>query len=301
MLSVQNLGFKYSGAAQPSLVDISFAVKPGDIVGLLGPNGAGKTTLISQLANILPIQQGSITVDGLSLVDSRRKNPARIAIAPQDYAFYHTLTVKENLNCFGAIYSSVDLPQRVERALVFTQLERYSNQQACILSGGLKRRLNLAIAMLAKPDYILLDEPTVGVDPQSRAFLLDSVQQLAKEGLGVVYTSHYMEEVEAIAKRIVIIDHGKILIQGGLSELLAQGRKQLNFLQSGLSDVQVNSTLTPFGELQTPQQLLLYAESNPITVLVALAEAGAQIQQVEFGRFNLEQLFMQLTHRSLRD
>lgn len=207
----------------------------------------------------------------------------------------------ENLCCFGAILSRKGLSQRVEHALAFTQLEAFSKQQAQTLSGGLKRRLNLAIATLSNPEYLLLDEPTVGVDPQSRAFILEAVKQLATEGVGILYTSHYMEEVEAIAQRVVIIDHGKTLRQGTLDELLAQGQALLSFAQTGLDDDAVTQVLTPFGQLQNYRQLLLNHKATPSQALYALEQAGAQISHAEFGRFNLEQLFMQLTHRSLRD
>jgi ABC-2 type transport system ATP-binding protein len=301
MLSLRELHFRYLHAQQAALAGVSFDLNRGEIVGLLGPNGAGKTTLISHLAGILPIQQGHISVDGESLQQSRSRNPSRIAIAPQEYAFYPTLTVQENLRCFGAISSTKNLAARIERALAFAQLDNFRQQQARTLSGGLKRRLNLAIATLSDPDYILLDEPTVGVDPQSRSFLLDAVRQLATQGTGIIYTSHYMEEVEAMANRVVIIDHGKVLRQGTLDELLSQGQPVLKFLQNGLSDDKVQTALQAFGKFQSANQLLLNPGSTPSQALAALEQAGAQITNAEFGRFNLEQLFMQLTQRSLRD
>jgi ABC-2 type transport system ATP-binding protein len=301
MLSLRELHFRYPHAQKAALAGVSFDLNRGEVVGLLGPNGAGKTTLISHLAGILPIQQGQISVDGETLQQSRSNNPSRIAIAPQEYAFYPTLTVQENLRCFGAISSTKDLSARIERALAFAQLDSFRHQQARTLSGGLKRRLNLAIATLADPDYILLDEPTVGVDPQSRSFLLDAVRQLTAQGTGIIYTSHYMEEVEALADRVVIIDHGKVLRQGTLDELLAQGQPILKFLQNQLSDDNVRITLRPYGTLQSPHQLLLGPGCTPSQALSALEKAGAHITSAEFGRFNLEQLFMQLTQRSLRD
>lgn len=301
MLSLSDVHFKYRNAPSAALAGVSFDVHRGEIVGLLGPNGAGKTTLISHLAGILPIQRGQISVAGNPLRQSRRENPSRIAVAPQEYAFYPTLTVLENLRCFGSMGSTENLQYRVERALAFAQLERFSRQHAQTLSGGLKRRLNLAIATLSDPEYMLLDEPTVGVDPQSRSFLLDAVRHLAKSGVGVIYTSHYMEEVEALADRVVIIDQGIVLRQGGLDDLLAQGQAVLKFWQNGLSNEAVQDTLRPYGEMQGPQQLLLHPDHTPSQALRTLELAGAQLIHAEFGRFNLEQLFMQLTHRSLRD
>ena len=222
---------------------------------MLGPNGAGKTTLISHVSGLLDIQDGSINIDGVSLKTARQKDPTRIAIAPQEYAFYPILTVQENLDCFAAVsgLASKSHKQRVKDCIALTQLESHKNIRAEHLSGGLKRRLNLAIALLPQPDYLLLDEPTVGVDPQSRAFLLETVRGLAQQNVGIIYTTHYMEEVEALADTVVIIDHGKVLAQGTLTELLQRD------------------------------------------------EAVIQKPRVETDGRNLEQLFMSLTHRTLRD
>ncbi len=305
MLNVSDVHFTYPNATQAALAGVSFELQQGEIIGLLGPNGAGKTTLISHLAGLLPLQRGSISINDIPLTQSKQQNPTRIAIAPQEYAFYPTLSVLENLQCFAALQRQFKAPQqraRIARALAFTQLESFRSQLAKNLSGGLKRRLNLAIATLADPQFLLLDEPTVGVDPQSRAFLLTAVQQLAAEGVGIIYTSHYMEEVEAISKRVVIIDHGKVLRQGYLDELLAQGQAILQFVQTGLSAIELQQVMRPFGELDSAlQSLTLNDVSTPSQALRALEVAGAKISHAEFGRFNLEQLFMQLTHRSLRD
>ena len=322
MLTLSGIHTRYPHAIGFALEDVTFDVDRGEVLGLLGPNGAGKTTLISHLAGILPLQQGSISVDGQSLQQSRKTHPARIAVAPQEYAFFPTLTVRENLQCFGAMghgaASSSDpfssrITSRIKRALSFAQLESFSGQRANTLSGGLKRRLNLAIASMSDPDYLLLDEPTVGVDPQSRAFLLDAVRQLASDGMGVIYTSHYMEEVEALAQRVVIIDHGKVLCQGALNALLASDQTELRFEQIGLSDIDVRHVLQKYGQVQSSRhligqsseqcsgQVLLHSHCQPGQVLLALEQAGARIVHAEFGRLNLEQLFMQLTKRSLRD
>lgn len=301
MLSLSEIHYRYPKSLNPALAGVTFNVARGEILGLLGPNGAGKSTLISQLAGVLPLQQGSITIDGISLQESRQKEPWRIAVAPQEYAFYPTLTVKENLQCFAALSAKNNHRSRIARALAFAQLERFQQQTAHTLSGGLKRRLNLAIATLSDPEYILLDEPTVGVDPQSRAFLLDAVRQLASDGIGVIYTSHYMEEVESLANQVVIIDHGKVLRSGALTELLAQGQAILKFCQTGLSVEAVQNIMQGHGQMQSAEQVLLNSSTTASLALSALEHAGARIQHAEFGRFNLEQLFMQLTHRSLRD
>lgn len=223
MLTIRQLAFRYPGAATAALTDVSLAVARGEVLGLLGPNGAGKTTVIAHLAGLLPIQRGEITIDGRALAAERARNPTRIAMAPQDYAFYPSLTVTENLECFAGVggLSGGRMKERIRECLVFAQMEGYAKVRANRLSGGLRRRLNLGIALLHSPELLLLDEPTVGVDPQSRAFILDSVRQLARNGCAVIYSSHYMEEVEAIADQVVFLDQGRVVKEGPLTELLA--------------------------------------------------------------------------------
>jgi len=306
MLSISDLTFRYPATDKFALEGVSFDAVCGEVLGLLGPNGAGKTTIISHLSGMLPVQQGTISVDGQTLATVRRNTPTRIAVAPQEYAFYPMLTVRENLDCFAAAggLGGDHKRQRIEKCIAFAQLERFSKIRAERLSGGLKRRLNLAIALLPEPELILLDEPTVGVDPQSRAFLLDAVKTLARDGAAVIYTSHYMEEIEAIAERVVIIDDGKVLLKGTLDELLREGVIHVRLAVSGMPAVQLSALLENFGKVGTvgdEWQVMLDASQTPATMLGAVEMAGGQVLHAEFGRHNLEQLFMALTHRSLRD
>jgi ABC-2 type transport system ATP-binding protein len=306
MLQIRDLGFRYPRADKPALDGVSLQAQRGRVLGLLGPNGAGKTTLISHLAGLLPVRQGEILVDGLPLQAVRRREPSRIAVAPQEYAFYPMLDVRENLACFGAAgrLSGPRLAQRIEACLAFAQLERFAATRADRLSGGLKRRLNLAIALLPEPELMLFDEPTVGVDPQSRAFVLEAIRSLATQGAAVIYTSHYMEEIEAIADDVVILDHGKVLRDGALAALLAEGAMQLSLTAEGIDPAALLALLSRFG---TPEHqgdrlaLQVAAPHTPAAVLAAVEAAGARVRQADFGRYNLEQLFMALTHRSLRD
>ncbi|MDR2881123.1 MAG: ABC transporter ATP-binding protein [Azoarcus sp.] len=221
MIRVEDLRYRYRSEAPPALDGVSIDIKRSSIHGLLGPNGAGKTTLISLLAGLFTPQEGRITLDGASLGDWRAKRPSAIALVPQDYAFYPMLTVAENLSFFAGVQG---VPQRERQrqcaeALAFAHLDAVANQRAEELSGGLRRRLNLAIGLTGKPEILLLDEPTVGVDPSSRRFLLEAVRQLAEAGNTVLYTSHYMEEVEAVCSEVSIIDHGKVLLAGPIEEV----------------------------------------------------------------------------------
>jgi ABC-2 type transport system ATP-binding protein len=306
MLEIKDLGFRYQGADKPALDGVSLNAAHGQILGLLGPNGAGKTTLISHLSGALPVQHGSISVDGKPLAEIRRATPTRIAVAPQEYAFYPMLTVRENLDCFASAggLEGARKQQRITECLAFAQLERFAKTRAERLSGGLKRRLNLAIALLPEPEFILLDEPTVGVDPQSRAFLLDAVKTLARNGAAVIYTSHYMEEIEAIADRVVIIDDGKMLCDGTLEELLGGGVVRVHLGVDGVNTAALHALLAGFGEVVPAGEdnlVTLAAGQTPVALLTAVEQAGGRIRYAEFGRGNLEQLFMKLTHRLLRD
>jgi ABC-2 type transport system ATP-binding protein len=304
MLSVERLAYRYPRAPRAALDDVSLAVPRGRVLGLLGPNGAGKTTLISHLSGLLPVQQGSIHVDGLTLAQLRATTPTRIAVAPQDYAFYPMLTVAENLACFAGAgrLAGARRRERVAACLAFGQLERFAGVRADRLSGGLKRRLNLAIALLPQPEFMLFDEPTVGVDPQSRAFMLETIGALARAGAAVIYTSHHMDEIEALADEIVILDHGRVLRAGALDTLLAQDAAVLTLVADGLAPPALCDLLERFGSVEAAgPPWRLRTQAAPAVVLAALETAGAPVPHAEFGRGNLEQLFMSLTQRSLRD
>ena len=302
MLELKNLSYRYPHADAPALADVSLAVPRGCVMGLLGPNGAGKTTLISHLSGALAVQSGEIHIDGQPLQQVRAKAPTRIAVAPQDQAFYPMLTVAENLACFAAAggLSGARKKVRIEACTRFSQLEQFAGVRAERLSGGLKRRLNLAIALLPEPELMLFDEPTVGVDPQSRAFILDAIKSLAQQGAAVIYASHYMEEIEAIADRVAILDHGRVLREGSLEELLSKSAMLLTLAADGLDEAMLSrfGTVEPGG---VHWRVLLHGGTGPGPVLATLEAEGIEVRHAEFGRHDLEQLFMALTHRSLRD
>ena len=304
MLAIAHLGHRYPKAPSAALVDVSLQAGRGKVLGLLGPNGAGKTTLISHLAGLLALQHGEILIDGEPLSAVRAKTPTRIAVAPQEYAFYPMLSVTENLACFAGAgrLQGAKRQERIAACLAFAQLERFADTRAEQLSGGLKRRLNLAIALLPEPELMLFDEPTVGVDPQSRAFVLDAIKTLATQGAAVIYTSHYMEEIEAIADDVVILDQGRVLRAGSLDDLLAQDAMVMTLAADGIAPEALMQLLSRFGTAQAlGDRMRLELNAAPAAVLAALDAAGALVRYAEFGRGNLEQLFMSLTHRSLRD
>lgn len=306
LLEISHLGFQYPGAARAALTDVSLTADRGVILGLLGPNGAGKTTLISHLSAQLTVQKGAITLDGQPFAQVHKAHPNRVSVAPQEYAFYPMLTVLENLVCFSAAcgLATAQRRQRVQESLDFAQLNQFRGTLAKNLSGGLKRRLNLAIAVLPKPDLYVFDEPTVGVDPQSRAFILDAIQALARQGAAVIYTSHYMEEIEAVADQVAILDGGQILRYDSLSSLLESGAFQVRFTANGALSPSTRAALAAWGEVVQQGQVTevhLNAEAK-LSALIALLEGCEQdVGDLQVGRATLEHVFLSLTDRKLRD
>lgn len=208
------LVYRYPGQEAPALRGVDLRLSRGQAVGLLGPNGSGKSTLISLLAGLRRPLEGQVQV---TATDRRR-----IAWVPQETAFYPDLTCRENLAFFAAM---LDLPRaqlsrHVDEAIASCMLGEFAHRRARHCSGGVRRRLNLAVALLQRPEVLLLDEPTAGVDPQSRAFLLDRVRELVAGGTAVLYATHYMEEVSAVCPDIVLMDHGQVLAAGELAALL---------------------------------------------------------------------------------
>lgn len=303
MLKVDGVTYRYRDAAAPALQDVSLTIPAASVYGLLGPNGAGKTTLISLLAGLLSAADGQISLNGQALAEARAANPRAIALVPQDYAFYPMLTVAENLRFFAGVLglNSREIKTQCAAAITFARLEQVVGKRADQLSGGLRRRLNLAIGLLGQPQLLLLDEPTVGVDPQSRHFLLDAIAALPAAGTTVIYTSHYMEEVEAICQRIAIVDQGRVLTEGSLVDILHNPEPQVELeLDRPLpADIAERYAAIPLGDFKFRLFFRLTVELPRL--LDELAAAGCTVIRLNLGQQNLEQVFMNLTQRSLRD
>ncbi|HZR70080.1 MAG TPA: ABC transporter ATP-binding protein [Burkholderiales bacterium] len=307
MLSIEGLSFRYPRGDADVLNDVALAIPAGGIFGLLGPNGAGKTTLISIIAGQLRVDAGRVAFAGEPLDALRRRRPHCLGLVPQEHAFYPMLTCAENLRFFAGAQglAGARLRERVAAVAAFARIEDVLGRRAGQLSGGLKRRLNLAVGLLTEPDIVLLDEPTVGVDPQSRAFLLDSIRSLAGPGRVIVYTSHYMEEVQAICDRIAIIDRGRVLLSGALDDVLRDASNLLTLrLRAPLpqwlaSEWTARYALADDGEAR--YRLRLPDASAIAGTIESARAAGCEPLAVAYGERDLEQLFMQLTHRSLRD
>jgi ABC-2 type transport system ATP-binding protein len=227
-LEAEHLVYRYPGQGRNALDGVGLRLVPGRAVGLLGPNGSGKSTLIGLLMGLRQPQGGSV----------RRPDPARTVVAcvPQEYAFYPDLTCLENLRFYAGLLNvdKAEAARRVSSAVDSCMLEAFAHQRARHCSGGMRRRLNLAIALLQKPDVLLLDEPTVGVDPQSRSFLLERIRELVNGGTAVLYATHYMEEVSSACDDILLIDQGRVLASGDIAGLMQgqDGRPRFADLES---------------------------------------------------------------------
>jgi ABC-2 type transport system ATP-binding protein len=305
MLRFEDVHFRYPGAPQASLEGVDMEVDPASAFGLLGPNGAGKTTLLHLAAGLLPLQRGRITLGGVPI--GRTRDPRRLALVPQDIAFYPQLTVRENLRFFGRVQGlgGARLRERVDAMVAFAQLEGFLGRLGGQLSGGLKRRLNLALGLLAEPETLLLDEPSVGVDPQSRHFLLEAIAGLQRAGHTLVYTSHYMDEIERLCGQVAILDRGKVLLAGTLGQVLDSAPPALALRLSG--------PMPPALETPWRERLGLEVQAGhryqipglPPDQVGALLEAlhreGARVEAWSWGQQHLDDVFMALTHRALRD
>jgi ABC-2 type transport system ATP-binding protein len=223
VLTAANLVKRYPGASENALDGLSLQVEEGQIVGLLGPNGAGKTTAVSILSTLMRPSAGQLTVMGRGVADHLRPIRQLVGLAPQEIALYEALSVRENLHYFGRMYGlkGQQLKARVAECLTAVGLTDQADRPVAVFSGGMKRRANLAAAIVHTPRLLFLDEPTVGVDAQSRALLMDLLRGLRQDGTAMVYTTHYMEEVEALCDRVVIMDAGRIIAEGAPADLLA--------------------------------------------------------------------------------
>ncbi|MGH8283066.1 MAG: ABC transporter ATP-binding protein [Gammaproteobacteria bacterium] len=307
MIQIGDLSFHYPGAEHAAIQEASLQVCEGSLFGLLGPNGSGKTTLISILTGLLPVQAGQIHIDGKSLPMHTREIQAFSALVPQEYAFYPRLSVIENLRFFGAVQaiSYPELRERLSEALAVAGLESFTAVRAEHLSGGLKRRLNLAIGLLNHPRLLFLDEPTVGIDPQSRHFILEAIKRINAQGTTVVYTTHYMEEVEMLCDEIGVLDDGRLLARGTLEQLLSNAdSRSLVVTLSALPTTQQRKALGAIPGLEIRNRELRLAncaETDFKRLLALLAAEGVDIGRMKYGYGNLEDLFLHLTGRQLRD
>ncbi|HAY84066.1 MAG TPA: export ABC transporter ATP-binding protein [Chloroflexi bacterium] len=290
---------------------VSLDIEAGSVFSLLGPNGAGKSTIISVISGLLHPNQGDALILGHSITKSALQAKANIGVVPQDIALYEDLTCRENLTFWGKMYGlkGAELSRRVDEILEMIELSDRQKDKVEKFSGGMKRRLNIGVALLHKPRIVIMDEPTVGIDPQSRRKILDSVKELNREGMTVLYTTHYMEEAQELSDKIAIMDHGKVIAQGSHAQLVKivgeLDRIELSFSTSIEHQLDAWASLPGVKTISpdTDKATLLVEDSDQ--VLPHLFEAAAQdhlhITSVTVHEPNLETVFLHLTGRGLRE
>ena len=307
MIEVDSLRKQYGDLV--AVDGISFSAAPGAVFGLLGPNGAGKTTTIGCMSGLLPPTAGRVTVMGHDVVREPRASRQSLGVVPQDLALYLDLSAAENLSYWGAAY---DMPRDVLRRRVREVLETIgladrAGDKVSHFSGGMKRRLNFGCGIIHNPRVLLLDEPTAGVDPQSRVRLLDMVRDQARSGTAVVYTTHYMEEAQDLCDRIAIVDRGKLLAIGTLEELRALvGEKDLVRFTGRFDPSAASRALEALDDVEvltvTPDSVTLAARGASRKLPAIFAALGsAEIQETTLSVPSLESLFIKLTGRELRE
>ena len=311
ILEVQNLVKNY-GDFQ-AVKGVSFNIEEGEIFSLLGPNGAGKTTTISMLSTLYTPTSGDAVVGGHSVTKDPMAVRGVIGVVPQDLALYEDLTARENLIFWGQMYnlSGKSLNMRVDEVLEQIGLTDKAKNRVKTFSGGMKRRVNIGVGLLHKPRLLFMDEPTVGIDPQSRRAILDTVKDLNKQGMTLLYTTHYMEEAEELSNRVGIIDHGELIAIGTQKELTQQvGQAETLVLHVSEND-DSEALAKSLKGIQGVQQAeavdhevsIVCAEAEDVlaAVVTKANERGIKIRSIDIREPNLEAVFLHLTGRALRD
>ncbi|PKM95341.1 MAG: export ABC transporter ATP-binding protein [Firmicutes bacterium HGW-Firmicutes-1] len=309
LLKVQNISKQFK---KVKAVDgISFTLKKGEILGLLGPNGAGKSTTISMISTLIQPDSGEILYADTSILSKPKVIQESLGYVPQEIALYPMLSGKENLVFWGRAYGlkGQKLKDKIEEISEIIGIKDRLKDKVKTYSGGMKRRLNIGVALLHDPELIIMDEPTVGIDPQSRKHILDTVLELNKKGMTVIYTSHYMEEVEYLCNRICIMDQGKIIAEGTKEQLIEQHNstkdiklKLSNYSQEVLKKIEALDCVISLSQLE--EEIIVKATQDKKVfknIVDLLNDDGVDIHSMDIDEANLETVFLQLTGRILRD
>lgn len=313
LVEVQNLYKRYTPDGPYAVDDVSFEIHTGELFSLLGPNGAGKTTAISVISTLLRPTSGVVRVDGQDVQRDPMAVRHVIGVAPQELALYDDLSAYENLRFWGEMRGlhGAELTREIAEKLALMELTDRAKDRVGTFSGGMKRRLNLAVGLLGRPKLLMLDEPTVAIDPQSRRYILDWVKKLREQGVTILYTTHYMEEAQELSDRIGIIDHGKLIALGTLHELIQlvgqHETLRLQLIQEG-GGADLAAALQPLeGVIQasaTDGEVLVNVASAEAILAAVIGTAtglGLSVRTIDIHESNLEAVFLHLTGRALRD
>jgi len=309
MIEVRSISKSYGDIE--AIKNVSFNINKGEIFGILGPNGAGKSTIVNILNTLVRPDKGEVTIDGININDNRDTIKLIMGVVPQEIALYEELTAYENLMFWGGLYDipKSELKSNVNSTLEIVDLSYRKNDRIKTFSGGMKRRINIACSLLHNPKILVLDEPTVGVDPQNRNHIFEVIERLNKEGMTIIYTTHYMEEAERFCNTIAIIDVGRIIALGTLKELREiSDAKDLLTIKLADSDNETISRITSANPLirfeGTSNILKVECEniSNDISIIINhIQNSGGVIESIYTQGTNLESIFLKFTGKKLRD
>ena len=302
-IGIDKLVKRYPSTGQVALHDVSLRVPRGSLFGLLGPNGAGKSTLLSILLGLLPRTSGKVVIGGFDLGTETAAIRRITGLVPQELAFYPALTVTENLTLFAGLLSlsRAERENRISFVVDAADLREFLDQPAGACSGGQQRRLNLALGLLGKPELLCLDEPTVGIDPHSRQYILDVIRRLNADGVTVIYTSHYLSEVQQLCTRLAVLDHGRVIAEGKTADLLSTGTADI--VDAELDGPIAASRLVAMpGFIGAHENRVRFAQQDPDAALRALLEIaqaeGRRLVSLRPRAVSLEQLYLQLTEQA---
>lgn len=309
IIEIKNLVKKYEDTV--AVDNINLNIEEGEIYGILGPNGAGKSTTISMICSLLHSTSGEIKVLGEDVKKNSLKVKRQLGLVPQSIAVYSDFTAYENVKFFGELYGlrSRELKESINSALEFTGLLDVKNKKAKEFSGGMLRRLNIACAIIHNPKVLIMDEPTVGIDAQSRNHIMQSVKNLNKKGVTIVYTTHYMEEAEALCSKIAIIDQGKIIVEGSKEELkdMVSDKRTLNIGLEDIykMDIEVLKNVEGVLDVSINEDNLIISSSKEVNnldkIIKVVSDQNVKITDLGFKEITLETVFLSLTGKKLRD
>lgn len=309
MLTIKGLKKSYGDVKAVKGVDLT--IEKGEIIGLLGPNGAGKSTTISMISTLLKPDEGDILFKGKSILKNQKAIQKVLGVVPQDIALYPTLTGYENLKFWGSAYGlkGNELKQRIETVSEIIGIKERLKDKVEKYSGGMKRRINIGAALLHEPELLIMDEPTVGIDPQSRNHILETIKSLNDKGMTIIYTSHYMEEVEYLCDRIYIMDEGVVIANGTQNELVDTVKKDRRIVVEFDQDARdVCHRFEAINHVKAVEcdglvmEVLTSTQEGVMQRIIELAsQASIDIVSIDVEKPNLESVFLQLTGKALRD